>query len=128
MLTATIASTGQTTPAITLTFYPFLPLQCLSDGKSASQCTFRENPAPTQLELAFRKVASQTSDVWSLNLDRLVCPREPICDSIVGNVIVYRDDGHITGTFALSQSDAIEKMFVQKRILSSSLPAYVPAG
>ena len=107
--------------------YPFLPLQCLSEGKPASKCTFREDPAPTQLELAFRR-AAQTPGVWSLNLDRLVCPREPICDSIVGNVIVYRDDGHITGTFALSQAGAIEKMFIQNRILGGSLPAYVPAG
>ena len=107
--------------------YPFLPLKCLSEGKSASECRYRASTKPTQLERAFRQ-AGQGSDVWSLDLDHIVCPRLPTCDSIVGNVIVYRDDGHVTATFARSQADAIEKMIIQQRIPSSALRGDIPAG
>jgi hypothetical protein len=108
--------------------YPFDPLQCLSEGKPPTQCTFTVRRYTTPLEHAFRKEAGTVTNVWSLDLDRVVCPRWPTCDTVVNNVIVFRDDGHITKTFALANTDAIQQLFTRDRIVSESLHAYVPGG
>ena len=107
---------------------PFDPLRCLSEGKSPQQCTFRVRPYTTPLENAFRREAGTVTNVWSLDFDRIVCPNLPACDTVLNNVIVFRDDGHVTKTFAKASADAIQEMFSRERITNSSLHAYVPAG
>jgi hypothetical protein len=108
--------------------YPFDPIQCLSEGKSPKRCTFTVRRSTTPLERAFRREAGSLTNVWSLDLDRVVCPRWPTCDTVVNNVIVFRDGGHVTKTFALASADAIQQLFTRDRIASGSLRAYVPGG
>jgi hypothetical protein len=107
---------------------PFDPLGCLSEGKSPKQCAFTVSPHRTPLESAFRRQAGRVTNLWSLDLDRVVCPRLPACDTVLNNVIVFRDDGHITKTFARASTDAVEQIFAREHIVNSSLHAYVPAG
>ena len=70
--------------------FPFDPLSCLSEGGSPSGCAHKVDANPTALELHYRQ-ASHQPNVWSVDLDRLVCPRLPICDAIVHDVIVRRE-------------------------------------
>ena len=88
---------------------PTDPLKCLSKGTTPSKCTYRALPGPSPLERYFREESRKFPDVYSLDLDRVLCPRLPICDPIVDNVIVLHDgQGHITDTFARSQSATIQ--------------------
>jgi hypothetical protein len=80
----------------------FDPLDCLSKGKALRECEFRTNKKPTQLERAYRVAADEASDISTINMDRAVCPRLPICDPIIHDDIVSRDGRHLTGTFARS--------------------------
>ncbi len=75
------------------------PLACLSGGTAPAKCSFQANTVATPLERYYR---SQTGvdGVTSVDLDRLVCPRWPTCDAIVGQVIARRDGNHLTATFA----------------------------
>ena len=57
--------------------------------------------------------------MWSLDLDRIVCPRLPICDAVVDDVIVRRDSsGHLTATYAQAVAADVERMFLAPGILS----------
>ena len=94
----------------------FEPLDCIA---TAGNCTFAAATTPTPLEQLVRTVAagaprSDGADVFTLDLDRLVCPRWPACDPVVGDVITRRDGAHLTATFAESLwthvDDALHRM------------------
>jgi hypothetical protein len=55
--------------------------------------------------------------IWSIDLDRLVCPRLPHCDPVVGNVIVKRDWSHLTGTYSSTLADPIFAILHRQHIL-----------
>lgn len=89
--------------------YPFDPISCLSSGQSPSNCGRRIDAMPSPLELYYRSL-SRSGNIRSLDLDRVVCPRLPVCDAVVRGVIVRRDaNGHLTATFARSVALAIDQ-------------------
>jgi len=85
------------------------PLECLSGGGPVASCAFQANLKPTPLELFYRQEAKQP-DITSIDLDHLVCPRWPMCDAIVGDIIVRPDTDHVTATFALSLAPNMSKL------------------
>jgi peptidoglycan/LPS O-acetylase OafA/YrhL len=86
----------------------FDPLDCLSSGKPASQCTYKMQANATPIELFYRSL-SDHERVFSLDADRLVCPQKPICDPIVRGLIVKRDGSHLTIKYAASLAPFITK-------------------
>jgi hypothetical protein len=95
----------------------FNQLQCLSTG--STHCAFRINPAPTALEHQFDLLAND-HDVFTLNLDHLVCPRLPVCDPVVNNIIVRRDHTHITATYAAVLAVPIDTRLHTRGILPAT--------
>ncbi len=93
----------------------FDPLNCISTG--SANCAFSVSTEPTPSVARFRTLA-KAPDVWSLDLDRLVCPRFPRCDPVVNDIIVRRDHTHITGTYAGALADAFEERLRSEGILS----------
>jgi peptidoglycan/LPS O-acetylase OafA/YrhL len=85
----------------------FDPLDCLSDHEP--DCTYPATRQPTPLERYFREEARVHGDTTSVDVDRLVCPRWPVCDPVVGNIIVRRDNSHLTATYARSIAPALEE-------------------
>ena len=85
----------------------FDPLDCLSSGKSLDRCTYRvKSPGPSDQELLYRSLDDHRR-IWSLNFDRLACPRLPICDPVLRGMIVKRDGSHLTVQFAKSLAPVI---------------------
>jgi hypothetical protein len=95
----------------------FDPLLCLAAGNS--NCSFTVSPLTTPLTQLDRNLAT-TPDVWSLNLDRLACPRFPICDPVVNDIIVRRDHTHLTATYARAQTDPLLTILLNAHILGVS--------
>ena len=58
--------------------------------------------ARTRSSATTAQFAKQDHNVWSVDLDHLVCPFLPICDPIVNNQIVKWDPTHLTVKFAQS--------------------------
>jgi peptidoglycan/LPS O-acetylase OafA/YrhL len=83
------------------------PLNCLSRGGDQERCRYRANAEPTPLERFYREYASEHADVEAVDADRLVCPRLPVCDPVVGEIIVKRDGSHITATYARSLAPSV---------------------
>ena len=92
------------------------PLSCLSTGSAASKCVYTANRRPTPFELSLRAMAARP-DVWSVDLDRLACPRLPLCDPIIGNVIVKRDFSHLTATYTSTLANPLFAILHRPRIL-----------
>jgi peptidoglycan/LPS O-acetylase OafA/YrhL len=89
-------------------------LECLSTGNT--HCYFRIDPALTGLEDEFLRLGNNR-DVFTLDLDHLVCPRLPICDPVVNNIIVRRDHTHLTATYAAALAGPIETRLQARGIL-----------
>jgi hypothetical protein len=94
----------------------FNPFTCLSQAKYLDECRYVAVAQPTPVEKYFRSVADG-SDVFSIDLDHLVCPYLPICDPIVGGVVVKKDPQHITAPFSAAMTDAIDRLLVEDRII-----------
>ena len=75
------------------------PLTCLSEMKYLDDCRYVSSSEPTPLEMSYRSLANGT-DVYSLDLDRLVCPYLPICDPMVGGRVVKKDGEHVTAAYS----------------------------
>jgi hypothetical protein len=96
---------------------PSDPLDCLSLGKPIGTCAFSVPTAPTPLESYLRRFAASAPDVTTINLDPIVCPRLPICDAVVGDIIAWRDVEHITSTYALSLEPKLAAALTRAGIL-----------
>ena len=93
----------------------FDPLTCLSQAKFLEECRYVA-AQPTPIELYYRSLANGTN-VFTLDLDRLVCPYYPICDPIVNGVVVKRDAQHITAAYSKMLAPAISSLMIADRIL-----------
>lgn len=94
----------------------FDPLSCISKGGPIAKCAYRSGKSPTKLERYYRSVSDGKSFI-AVDADRLVCPRLPTCDAAVGGLIVKRDAGHLTATFALSLAPAMASLLTNNGVL-----------
>jgi peptidoglycan/LPS O-acetylase OafA/YrhL len=99
------------------------PMSCVSSG--SKHCSFRVSPVTTPLTQLDRDLAAtsgssatgSSSNVWSIDLNRLACPRYPVCDPVVNGIIVRRDHTHLTGTFARALTTSLEAVLRRRNIL-----------
>jgi hypothetical protein len=54
--------------------------------------------------------AARSPKVDVLDLNPAFCPSAPVCLPVVDDVIVWRDDHHVTATYATSRRDAVWKI------------------
>jgi hypothetical protein len=101
---------------IPITARLFDPISCLSEGGPTAKCEYRASAVATPLERFYRTL-EVPGRVVSLDLDRLVCPRLPICDPILHEMIVKRDGSHLTGSYAAYLSTAIDADLHRRGIL-----------
>jgi hypothetical protein len=93
------------------------PLSCLSKADVVQQCRYVAKAGPDALEQYYRQVGEQHDNVWSADIDKLVCPYLPICDPIVDGQIVKFDGSHITARYATAIAPAIDAYFRNDAIL-----------
>jgi peptidoglycan/LPS O-acetylase OafA/YrhL len=82
------------------------PLICLSGTEDIETCAYEANAEPTPIEGVFRSL-DEEPDTWSIDLDDLVCPRLPVCDPVIDDIVVKRDRNHITGTYSEHIGDGL---------------------
>jgi len=95
----------------------FNPLDCLSKATYLEQCRYVASAFPDRLEVFYRRLAKKERNVWSVDLDHLVCPFLPICDPIVNNQIVKWDPTHLTVAFAKTIAPQLNTYLQQNNIL-----------
>jgi hypothetical protein len=100
-----------------VTVAPFDTINCLSGADSLEACRFVANMQPTELERSLRRIADGER-VFSIDIDRLVCPYLPICDPLVGGVVVRSDNSHISLRFAESIAGPLEDLLVRQGVLA----------
>jgi peptidoglycan/LPS O-acetylase OafA/YrhL len=89
----------------------FNPRECLSGAKYDEECRGRASRRLAS-EKAIAAVAAHDSRVATLDLDDAVCPKLPVCDPVVGGVIVRIDNDHLTIAFAKAIEPALDKRLI----------------
>lgn len=84
----------------------------VADCVSASLDRLTDCAAPREKALSFTPVgaraAEQVEDVELVDLTPVFCP-EDTCPAVIGDVLVYRDHGHLTSTFASTLTGILEE-------------------
>lgn len=93
------------------------PNRCLSEAAVLEACRYVASTVVQPEERAVRDLAEADDGVWSLDLDRAVCPYHPICDPVVGGRVVMVDDNHVTSSFARSLADPVDRWFRENSVL-----------
>jgi peptidoglycan/LPS O-acetylase OafA/YrhL len=99
---------------------PFDPVACLSDATFLDECRYVATLEPSPVDRAYRDLDERDDGVWSMDIDRLVCPYLPICDPVVDGLIVKRDVGHLTGRYAATLAEPFERYLAAGGLLASS--------
>lgn len=94
------------------------PVACLSTATVIEECRYVVDPGPSSLERLYRRIDDDDDRVWSLDVDRLVCPYLPICDPILDGHVVQIDGEHLTSGFASSLIPPISAYLRDNGILS----------
>jgi hypothetical protein len=87
---------------------PFRQRDCLSRARFAEQCAGRA-AGKLASERALEASAAARHDLAVVDLDRVVCPRLPVCDAVIGGKVVRRDQDHLSLAFAASLSEALDR-------------------
>ena len=85
----------------------FEPDDCLATTSDASRCAV---PVPTVAPPSdgyFQAAAAASPKVWTVNFTPALCPGAPVCEPVVGNDIVWRDDHHVTATYARHREEQV---------------------
>ncbi|MGH3345855.1 MAG: acyltransferase family protein [Nocardioides sp.] len=88
----------------------FDPADCLTTSADPAACAVPVPVGGTESDGFAQTEAARTSKVDVLDLNLAFCPDAPICLPVVGDVIVWRDDHHVTATYATSRRDAVWKI------------------
>jgi hypothetical protein len=81
---------------------------CLSrHPDDITQCATSRVAAFGRLPFIRERAAARTAGATFIDLSSAICPGDP-CQPVVRNMIVYRDDHHLTATFAASLAGQLE--------------------
>jgi len=83
------------------------PLNCLGIATYQEECQFSSSAGPFWLEQDLRALDVLHENMWSIDLDRMICPALPSCDAVIDGVVVHLDDAHLTRRFALTLAQPI---------------------
>jgi peptidoglycan/LPS O-acetylase OafA/YrhL len=87
------------------------PLECLSGASRISECTVPVPPAPLTDSFA-RTLATRTSGVTTVNINDIVCPTQPVCEPVLNDIPVWRDDKHYSTEVLLDHVKEIRARFL----------------
>ncbi|MFF0487866.1 acyltransferase family protein [Nocardia sp. NPDC004068] len=82
-------------------------IDCLADGGTATGCGMRRSDALAPVDPAAAPAAA-FPNVFPLDLTDAFCDND-VCPVVVGNVLVYHDEHHLTASYARSVAPELER-------------------
>jgi peptidoglycan/LPS O-acetylase OafA/YrhL len=93
------------------------PLTCLGGATYQEECRFRASAEPYWVEQDLRGFDAADDHVWSVDLDRVVCPDLPVCEPFIDGLPVRWDAGHLTRAFGMTLVDDLTAMLAERGLL-----------
>jgi hypothetical protein len=80
------------------------------------ECRYVATAEPGAEAEAMRALSEADEEVVNVPMDKLVCAYHPICDPVEDGMVVWRDDNHLTITYATSLADEIDAYLVEQGV------------
>jgi len=93
------------------------PLTCLGGATYQEECRFRSSAEPYWVEQDLRRFDAGDDHIWSVDLDRVVCPDLPVCEPFLDGLPVRWDAGHLTRAFGMTLVDDLTAMLADRGLL-----------
>ena len=68
----------------------------------------------------YETAAVQSPKIETVDLNPAFCPGAPVCQAVVGDKIVWRDDHHYTASYAISRRQEVWKILTSQGVIDSS--------
>jgi hypothetical protein len=86
----------------------FQPDDCLASAQDTRQCAVPVPLAESVSDGFFQAFAAESGGkILPVDLNPAFCPGAPVCEPIVNGRVVWRDDHHLTTTYALARRDKV---------------------
>lgn len=85
----------------------FDPPDCLTTVADPAECSVPARTVLSATDRLVHRLALEGPQVQPVDLNPALCPDSPICLPVVGDQVVWRDDHHVTASYAVSRRDAV---------------------
>jgi peptidoglycan/LPS O-acetylase OafA/YrhL len=70
------------------------PLECLAGARSVAQCRVPVIPRQRLLDSLFVAADAASPDIYTVDINPIMCPAAPVCDPVLDGIPVWRDSAH----------------------------------
>jgi peptidoglycan/LPS O-acetylase OafA/YrhL len=77
------------------------PVSCLASGKDINECRFKVGQISEATKF-YRSLAQSDENVFTVNLNLIVCKEYPWCDAVSNGMITHRDHNHVRSEYLYS--------------------------
>ena len=85
----------------------FDPPDCLTTVSDPSECSVPARTVLSATDRLVHRLALAGPEVRPVDLNPALCPDSPVCLPVVDDQVVWRDDHHVTASYAVSRRDAV---------------------
>ena len=85
----------------------FDPPDCLTTVADPAECSVPARTVLSATDRLVHRLALEGPEVQPVDLNPALCPDSPICLPVVDDQVVWRDDHHVTASYAVSRRDAV---------------------
>ncbi len=98
----------------------FDPADCLTTSPDPNDCVVPVPVGGTESDSFAQTEAIRSSKVDVLDLNPAFCPDAPVCLPVVGDEVVWRDDHHVTATYATSRREAVWQLLNETGVFEAA--------
>ena len=98
----------------------FDPADCLTTSPDPNDCVVPVPVGGTESDGFAQTEAARSPKVDILDLNPAFCPNAPVCLPVVGDEVVWRDDHHVTATYAISRRRAVWKILTETGVFGAA--------
>lgn len=106
----------------------FDPLVCLSSAAYVDDCNVPAPSHPPFSDQIYRAASHRFSNVYTFDINRIVCPSEPICPPMVGRIPVWRNFNHYTPQILIHDRQLVWTDILATGLLAQHIAARTPLG
>ena len=105
-------------------FFPFDPVDCLADPDIAN-CDPSTSIVVDDEYAALERRAANAADAKLLSINEILCP-DDTCPVVSDDIVVYRDNHHVTATFMEHLAEPIGNLLEGKPAYPTPVPTLAP--
>ena len=93
------------------------PFVCLQKADNPDQCRYvADQGISDDVNRIYRSVADGRT-VFSLDLDRIICPALPVCDAVIGGEVTHFDYEHLAPRYAATLAPSVTALLQRMGLL-----------